>query len=179
MREAIYVLLIVLAVVVVQTANLKRAIIYLGILSLCCSLAYLLLSAPDVALAEAVIASTLSTILFLVALQKYNIFNIYYVNPLVNEKGVKTTSNYNTVLLDAIEEYCHKKGLDPHLIISNKTEQMATLSYEYDLIIHQLSNNIWVYGRSRNYQVNNITALINEMLPMLKEENISVEIDLY
>jgi uncharacterized MnhB-related membrane protein len=65
-------LLIAFAIIAIQTTKLIRGAIYLGIFSLISSFCFLLYGAPDVAIAEAIIGSTLSTILYLVALYKYN-----------------------------------------------------------------------------------------------------------
>ena len=70
MTEKIFLIgLIVLAIAAVNTSHLRRSIIYLGIFSLISSLVYLFYGAPDVAIAEAVIGSSLTTVLFLVALK--------------------------------------------------------------------------------------------------------------
>ena len=74
MEQISLIMLIVLAIATVQTRKLRNAVIYLGVFSLGMSFVYILYNAPDVAIAEAVIGSTLATILYLVALKKYRIF---------------------------------------------------------------------------------------------------------
>ena len=64
-------LMILFAAIAIQTEKPVRGAIYLGVFSLICSFVFLLYAAPDVAIAEAIIGSTLSTILYLVALYKY------------------------------------------------------------------------------------------------------------
>lgn len=66
--------LIVLALLIIQQSSLRVAIIYTGVFSLVNSLVYLYHDAPDVALAEAVIGSTLATVLYLAALRKQELF---------------------------------------------------------------------------------------------------------
>ncbi|NSW89206.1 MAG: DUF4040 domain-containing protein [Firmicutes bacterium] len=61
----------VFALLAVQTHQLRRAVIYLGVFSLINSFAYVFYGAPDVSLAEAIIGSTLVTVLYLIALKKY------------------------------------------------------------------------------------------------------------
>ena len=63
-------LLLLFAILTLQQPRLRIAIIYLGVFSLLVSFAYLQHHAPDVAMAEAVIGSTLATVLYLVALRK-------------------------------------------------------------------------------------------------------------
>ena len=66
--------LLVLALLIIQQSSLRVAIIYAGVFSLVSSMVYLYHDAPDVALAEAVIGSTLATVLYLAALRKQEIF---------------------------------------------------------------------------------------------------------
>ncbi len=68
--KLVFILMIIIALYIVSCRNYKRAIIALGAFSLLASFCYLLYHAPDVAIAEAVIGSALSTILFIVALKK-------------------------------------------------------------------------------------------------------------
>lgn len=65
-------LLLLFALIIIHTKIMIRGAIYLGIFSLISSLCFLMYGAPDVAIAEAIIGSTISTILYLVALYKYN-----------------------------------------------------------------------------------------------------------
>ena len=68
----IYILLIVFALYSVFAKNLKRAIVGAGVFGLWVSIAYMLYHAPDVAIAEAVISSSLTTILYVVTIKNYN-----------------------------------------------------------------------------------------------------------
>lgn len=67
----VLVILLVLGVFCVFAPDLKAAIIGMGIFGMWMSLAYLFYHAPDVAIAEAVIASSLGTILFVITLRSY------------------------------------------------------------------------------------------------------------
>ncbi len=62
--------IMVMAIVAVQTDNLKVAIIATGIVSLFASIMFLIYAAPDVAMTEAAIGSGLSTIIFFYVLNK-------------------------------------------------------------------------------------------------------------
>ena len=68
----IYILLILSAIYSVFAKNIKRAIVGSGAFGLWISIAYMLYEAPDVAIAEAVISSSLATILFIVSIKNYN-----------------------------------------------------------------------------------------------------------
>lgn len=68
----VYVLLIIFALFSVFSKNLKRAIVGSGAFGLWVSIAYIFYHAPDVAIAEAIISSALSTILFIIAIKNYD-----------------------------------------------------------------------------------------------------------
>jgi len=70
--QLIYILLIVFALYSVFAKNLKRAIVGCGVLGLWSSMAYMLYHAPDVAIAEAVISSSLTTILYVLTIKNYD-----------------------------------------------------------------------------------------------------------
>ena len=70
MIHALLFLWIASAFLIIREKEIVRLIIYLAVFSMITSLCFLLFSAPDVAIAEAVI-STFSTIIFIVAFEKY------------------------------------------------------------------------------------------------------------
>lgn len=93
MTENIFLIaLVVLAIVALNTKKLRRAVVYLGVFSLVSSFVYLLYGAPDVAIAEAIIGSTITTVLYLVALRKYQVFSIYYANS-TNDQNLRQLKN--------------------------------------------------------------------------------------
>jgi len=116
MKEIILLSLIICAVLTIQTQKMKVAIIYLGAFSILIAFVYLLQGAPDVALAEAVIGSTMTTILFVVAIHKYKLFRIYII---VESTKIDDDIYKNKVyrgILSYINIFCYKKGLDPLVI---------------------------------------------------------------
>jgi|LGVE01.1.fsa_nt_gb uncharacterized MnhB-related membrane protein len=113
MKQIILVVLIISAIMTLQTQKMKNAVIYLGVFSIMIAFVYLLQGAPDVAIAEAVIGSTMTTILFVVALHKYKLFRIYInVDALKIDDKVYKNTHYKE-LLESINIFCYKKGLDP------------------------------------------------------------------
>ncbi|MCL2663474.1 MAG: DUF4040 domain-containing protein [Oscillospiraceae bacterium] len=70
MTYPILILALVCAVIIIAEHRVYRMIIYFGIFSLIVSVGYLLLGAPDVAMAEAV-TSAFSTIFFIVCVERY------------------------------------------------------------------------------------------------------------
>lgn len=71
-EKIILLLLLVFALFSVFATNLKRAIMGMSVFGLWMSFAYLFYHAPDVAISEAVIASSLGTILYIITIKKYN-----------------------------------------------------------------------------------------------------------
>ncbi|QAY62629.1 DUF4040 domain-containing protein [Xylanimonas allomyrinae] len=69
--QIVFVFLIVFAVRAVFASCLKHAIITSGVFGLWASLAYLLYHAPDVAVSEAVVASSLGTVLLILTIRNY------------------------------------------------------------------------------------------------------------
>ena len=84
----IYILLIFFALFSVFATNFKRAIVGSSVFGLWVSVAYMLYHAPDVAIAEAVISSSLATILYIVTIKNYN--DIGTKLPKLNWKRVVT-----------------------------------------------------------------------------------------
>lgn len=116
MKEVILLCLIVCAVLTIQTQKMKIAIIYLGTFSILIAFVYLLQGAPDVALAEAVIGSTMTTILFVVAIHKYKLFRIYIIVESTKiDDDIYKNKTYRGIL-SYINIFCYKKGLDPLVI---------------------------------------------------------------
>jgi uncharacterized MnhB-related membrane protein len=143
--------MILFAILAIQTQTLRRAVIYMGIFSLISSFCYLIYSAADVAIAEAIIGSTLATILYLVALQKYKEFTIYY-----------TSENYSIIddnyiykggegIINLIEQFCVAKELEPQVIYTIESVEYIKNSHQYDLIVRQKDNNTIIYGNKQNY----------------------------
>ena len=64
------------AILTVVTDRMLSAVIYAGVLSTLAALCYVFTGAPDVAMAEVIIGSVLSTVIFLTALRKYRLFTI-------------------------------------------------------------------------------------------------------
>ena len=93
MIQALLFLWLISAFLIIREQKIARLIIYFAIFSLITSLSFLLLGAPDVAMAEAVI-STLSTIIFIVSFEKY--YN--YIDLSV---AFKKISRFKSIILQA------------------------------------------------------------------------------
>ncbi|WKY48848.1 DUF4040 domain-containing protein [Eubacteriaceae bacterium ES3] len=136
----------VLAIFAINTPHLRRSIIYLGIFSLISSLVYLLHGAPDVAIAEAVIGSTITTVLFLVALNKSRVFVIYYGNIDFNSDISKLTIKTRGQLLKNIEKFLIDQEFEPQLILTTKSYDSILETEAFDLLIYQDNHQLLITG---------------------------------
>jgi len=164
METFAYIILIILAIFAVQTQKLRISIILMGVFSLIMSFVYLLFGAPDVALAEAVIGSTLSTILYLVALQKYKLFTIYYK---IHEEEIIDLHHFtlqNESIVKLVEVFCAKNELEPQVIYS--VERIGEiLRHQYALIIDINDHEVVIYGHPENYKLDALVIYLDTNLP--------------
>jgi len=151
-RDLFYLSLIVFAIIAIQTSILRNAIIYLSVFSLLCSAVYLLLGAPDVAIAEAVIGCTLSTILYLVALKKYRIFTVYYRTISQEVNDIERLKHEKEELKSLLTTYCRKKELQLDLINTTSNFKQIMDSVSYDVIIVHTKKGLWLNGFRNSYQ---------------------------
>lgn len=161
MLEFALILLIVFSVAAIQTHYLRHAVIYLSVFSLSISFVYLLLAAPDVAIAEAVIGSTISTILYLVALQKYKIFTIYFI--LQDDESIAGQHYHKdkTELLKTLEKFCNKQELEPQIIFSSLSLNDILCHHQYALIIESTDDQLIIYGHHENSQLDSLNVFLD------------------
>lgn len=153
-------LMLVFAFLSVQTKLMRNAVIYLGVFSLISAVVYFLYQAPDVGLAEAIIGSTLTTVLYLVALQKYRVITVYYVDEVeqLSERKLRrqraqgqSASMMNIPVMREIEKFCIGKEYEMHVV--QTTESLGEL-YSHaanDLIVVRKSKQCFVYANMKNY----------------------------
>lgn len=177
--DIFYLTLIFFAIIAIQTGVLRNAVIYLSVFSLLCSIVYLFHGAPDVAIAEAVIGCTLSTILYLVALKKYSIFTVYYrclsndLDELTALKAEKTSMK--TILT----KFASKQELQLDMINTSSSFQQITNSVSYDIIIFHSNRGVWLHGLRNSYQYSELITYFEDQLNLpihihyIDEENIS------
>ncbi|AKL96416.1 multisubunit sodium/proton antiporter [Clostridium aceticum] len=151
MIRLLYILAVAFAILAVQTDNMRRAVIYVGIFSLVISLCYIFYSAPDVAIAQAVIASTLGTILYLVALQKKKVVMIYYTNEDQEMMHDGYTLKGSTSILKDIEGYYHQNGLDCEVVYTTNDLEYIKQHQNYDLIVRQKGSKVSIYEHKKNH----------------------------
>ena len=153
MLQLLFIVMIVFAVLTVQTNKVIRAVVYMGIFSLACSFCYLLYKAPDVAIAEAVIGSTLSTILFLVAFKKHKVIKIYYKNQDDKAFDADFLEEKQSQVIDLIERFFFMRELQPSVVYTDETEELLKENNKYDMIVCQKGNTVEIYGCQQNYHM--------------------------
>lgn len=157
MIDIFFVLLILFAILALQTSTLRRSIIYLSVFSLLSSMVYLLHHALDVALAEAVIGCTLSTILFLVALKKYKVFRVYFIGSSRN-----STTPLKASFLLHIRDFIVHEDLSLELIHTRHSYVQALNMDDYDLLVEEKDGILYIYGYGINYHLNNLHVYLKD-----------------
>lgn len=157
MTEKLFlIIMVVLALISLNTQKLRRAVVYLGIFSLTSSFVYLLYGAPDVAIAEAVIGSTITTVLYLVALRNYQVFTIFYANDHAADlRNIKRIEG-DTSVLKKLEDFLTQREIEPQIIFSGESLENILKHENFDLVIYQTDKNILAYGCAEDYQIDAI-----------------------
>lgn len=135
------VLLIVISIAIVATGTVRRAIILSGVLSIGAAFAYMFLAAPDVALAEAVVGSTISTVILLVGIKKSRLFTVYYI---------KTKENIRDEIFKAIEKNLITEELDPQFICTDKNKMYIKEHHDFEMLIREVDDKVEIYGEKSN-----------------------------
>jgi len=164
--DIFYITLIIFAIIAIQTNVLRNAVIYLSVFSLLCSVVYLFHGAPDVAIAEAVIGCTLSTILYLVALKKYSIFTVYYrclSNDLDEITMLKTEKNH---MKSVLTKFARTQELQLDMINTTSNFKQIIASTSYDVIIFHSNKGIWIHGLKNSYQYNELIRYFYEEIDL-------------
>jgi putative multicomponent Na+:H+ antiporter subunit B len=160
-EKVFYLILIIFAFMTVHTSKLRRAVVFLAVFSASSAFVYVLLGAPDAALAEAVIGSTLATIIYLATLQKYRVFTIYYTD--MDKKAHRDIhiSRKDSTILSLIEGFCFQRELEPQVIYTVESLERLKAKTGWDIIVRKKGRSITVHGKERNYHVNALKEYIN------------------
>lgn len=166
------VMLILSVIMVVITEKLINAAIYMGTCSIMSALVFLLLGAPDVALAEVIIGSTLSTIIYLIAIKKFRLFTIYLIN---NDLYDRDRNDYIKEILDNIEDYLKTKEMQINSIHTNETINNLSIREDYSIIIEHTESGIILHSNMVSLHNDNITSIVKKLrLPI----NITLSYDM-
>lgn len=145
-------LMLAAAILTVITDRLLTAVIYAGALSTFAALGYLLLGAPDVALAEIAVGATLATVIFLVTLKKYRIFTVY----LVGFAGGEDTAKLVRTVERALEAY----ELEPHLLHAQENIHTLLAQAGCDLVIELRDHTLVLHREESSQHMQQIIAAL-------------------
>jgi uncharacterized MnhB-related membrane protein len=154
--------MIVLALVAIQTTKMRRAVVYLGAFSLVSSFAYLIYSAPDVAIAEAVIGSTLATVLYLIALKKYRVFTIYFTHAQHDQIDDRVIAQGRAQILTDIEAFLIRHELEPQIVYTSDSLLEVLARDRHDLLVYQDQERLLIYGNRQNQQLDNLASFLSQ-----------------
>ncbi len=143
--------MVVLAMASLQSKSVRQAVIYLSIFSLACSFVYVFLGAPDVAIAEAVIGVSLSTVLYLVAIKKYRVFRVYYYLDIKNLDYLPEAHRRRANMEKRMDEYLRSSEIEVDIINTKEHIEVIKQEYDYDAIVVHRDDGIHLYGESANY----------------------------
>ncbi len=158
--KLIFIFMILIALFIVGSRNYKRIIIALGAFSLLASFCYLLYHAPDVAIAEAVIGSALSTILFIVALKKHRTFYIYFTGGSQKNKGEAKLRAETKDVASKIMQYLVNHDLEAQTMYTREEPETIAKEHLFDLILHSENEQITLYGSKAELHVLAIQKLL-------------------
>ena len=172
-EQLVFLLMIVMAIFCVAATNLRKAIVGMGVFSLLATLCYLIYHAPDVAIAEAVIGSALSTILYIIALKKYSSFYIYFSSGIQQEANDLNMRLAKGNIRGVIREYCVAHELAPQIVYTREKPEVIAAEHVYDMILHDNGRQTTVYGIETDAHY---TALKGQLEDRCPEEQLVFDI---
>ena len=162
MLKTILIVIIVFAIAAIQAKSLRQSVIYLSVFSLLCSFAYALYQAPDVAIAEAVIGCSLSTVLYLVAIKKFRIFRVYYSHHISSPEKIPESHVLRNNLVTMMEGYLSDTELELDMINTRHKFDEIHGHQDYDVIIEHTNAGMRMYGAQSNYHYDGLTTYLIE-----------------
>ncbi len=147
-------LMVVMAIFTVLSNDLFTAVIYLAVLSFLSAFLYVLLGAPDVALAEAVIGATIVTVIFLITLKNYRIFYIYLMG---DSKDI-----YSTELIHKITRTLRQEHIEVHILRVDKDPKEMLQEHTCDLVVEKNQDRIILHGEKGSQYLAKIGELLEE-----------------
>lgn len=154
------IVIIILAIFTIITPRIRKSIILSGVMSVTAAFAYVLLAAPDIALAEAVIGSTITTVLFLVAIKKSKIFIVYYIkdDELIREDIMKY-----------IEQILTENEYELQFVCTKESVEFLKENYSFELLIEEKGDKVKIYGEYANI---GFMDILKKLQSEFGEENI-------
>ncbi len=156
---------VLIAIMTIQTQKLRQSVIFMGVFSLMISFVYSLYHAPDVAMAEAIIGSAIATIIYIITLQKYQLFIVYVAIMGIELDDDLMKYGEDSSLLEQIEIFCIKESLESQVIFT--TEEVSTIDehHDYAIIIKPNGNsNYTIYTHEENYKDQKLQQYLSHKL---------------
>lgn len=181
MTQIVLVSVVIIAISLVQTNNLRKAIIINSVFGMAMSFVFLIYGATDVAVAQAVISTVISTIIFIVALKQYQVYDIFCILTEDEEMDELYRDDSRVHVLELVYKYCRKESLSPRLTYTRELRQEIINKYYYELIIEQKEDGTIVFvGHSENLKLPLLKSFIDENLPDSKRVEMSyIDIESY
>lgn len=162
MLNLVLITMVIFAVASLQAKSLRISVIYLSVFSLLCSFAYVLYQAPDVAIAEAVIGCSLSTVLYLVAIKKFRIFRVYYSHHITSPEMLPQSHVLRNNISAMMEGYLADTELAMDMINTKQKFDEIHGHQDYDVIIEHTDEGMRMYGAQSNYHYDGLTTYLIE-----------------
>lgn len=165
---ALLVTMFLFAAIALHTRMLRLSIIALAMFSLLGALLFLLYSAPELAIAEAIIGSALATLLFLTALKRYPVFTIGVVSVLpdrLNDAHI-LRAKYSSVFRH-IRTFLLQREREAQLVFTLLAVEEAVQESYYDMVVEVGTDPVTVHGSIDDYMIVEL-----EMSLELHRENI-------
>ncbi len=153
-------MMVVMAIVTIVSNRLFTAIVYAGVLSFLSAFLYVLLGAPDIALAEAVIGATIVTTIFLVTLKKYRIFNIYVLST--------SKKSYDFDVLSKISNSLRNHDIEVHTIHVNKKLEEVLNHTNCDMVLEKVGDKVYVHASEGNQHMKEIAHVLEKEIALGK-----------
>ncbi len=177
--KLIFALMIITALYIVSCRNYKRIIIALGAFSLLASFCYLLYHAPDVAVAEAVIGSALSTILYIVALKKHRAFYIFFTTADKDRISDYKMRSEVEDIVSKIMQYCANNDLEAQVVFSWQSPESIASEHLYDLILLKDKKKVTIYGLEADLHMHALKSLLSKTFSESRVNFKTIETDMF
>lgn len=154
-KDMLFIMLVLFALAAALSNRLIKAVIYLEIFSLISAVIFVIEGAPDVAIAEAVIATTIT----FVTIQQYKKVKVFYINLEYDNKKTK--------IHKFIEKSCEQTSLLPLFVNLHKMNMRKHLKKNRsicDVIITQHDRDVTFYFYGENKHVSSFQDQITAKL---------------
>lgn len=162
MIEVLTILLMMgFAVLAIQAALIRMAVIYLAAFSVLTAFLYLQLAAPELALAEAAIGSGLVTLLYLASLKRNKVYTIAVLAEGHRYRATDAYIGYVERLraIREIRQFFERRELEPQIIFSEKTLEEALAYPAFDLVIREEKDRLTAHGSADSFVLEELEML--------------------